>query len=256
MDRRKMLKLTGTALAGSAVLGTDAFADNNSIIGKATGTPGKGKKAMVIGAHPDDPETGCGGTIMVLKKLGYEVVVVYMTRGEAGVPGKSHAESSAMRMKEAREACEVFGVRPIFMTQIDGSSEITKERYAEMKEVIEKENPDMVFTHWPIDSHRDHRICSILTYDAWRQLKYGFDLYYYEVMSGVQSMIFHPTDWVDITEFADIKKKATYCHKCQNPEDWYDESHGQMEIFRGMEHNCKRAEAFIHIRRTSSDIEE
>ena len=101
-----------------------------------------------------------------------------------------------------------------------------------------------------------NHICSILTYDAWRQLKYGFDLYYYEVMSGVQSMIFHPTDWVDITEFADIKKKATYCHKCQNPEEWYDESHGQMEIFRGMEHNCKRAEAFIHIRRTSSDIEE
>ena len=96
MDRRKMLKLTGTALAGSAVLGTDAFAGNNSITGNATGTPGKGKKAMVIGAHPDDPETGCGGTIMVLKKLGYEVVVVYMTRGEAGVPGKSHAESSAM----------------------------------------------------------------------------------------------------------------------------------------------------------------
>ena len=160
MDRRKMLKLTGTALAGSAVLGTE------------------GKKAMLIGAHPDDPETGCGGTIMVLKKAGYEVVVVYMTRGEAGVPGWSHEKSSATRMKEAKEACKVMGVRPIFLTQIDGNAEVNKERYAEMKEVIEKENPQMVFTHWPIDSHRDHRICSILTYDAWRQLKYGFDLYY------------------------------------------------------------------------------
>ena len=69
MDRRKMLKLTGTALAGSAVLGTDAFGGNATFDSGAAGTPGKGKKAMIIGAHPDDPETGCGGTIMVLKKL-------------------------------------------------------------------------------------------------------------------------------------------------------------------------------------------
>lgn len=248
-----MLKLTGTALAGSAVLGTEAFAGINT--GSKLSGKGNGKKVMIVGAHPDDPETGCGGTITVLKNAGYDVVVLYMTRGEAGVPGWSHEKASATRMKEAMQACEIFGVRPIFMTQIDGSSEVNKERYAEMLEIIKAEKPDMVFTHWPIDSHRDHRICSIITYDCWRQSGYSFELFYYEVMSGVQSTHFHPTDWVDISgEPAEIKKKATYCHKCQKPEEWYDESHGQMEIFRGMEIRTQRAEAFIHLRRTGNDI--
>ena len=127
------------------------------------------EKVLVIGAHPDDPETMCGGTMIKLREMGVEVVSVYFTSGEAGIPGKSHEESSAIRTAEAKKACEVMGVRAVFMTQIDGNTEVNKARYAEMKALIEAEKPDMVITHWPIDSHRDHRVCSMLVYDAWRQ---------------------------------------------------------------------------------------
>ena len=148
------------------------------------------KKVLVIGAHPDDPETMCGGTMIKLREMGVEVVSVYFTGGEAGIPSKTHEESRTIRTAEATKACEMMGVRPVFMTQIDGNAEVNKARYAEMKALIEAEKPDMVITHWPIDSHRDHRVCSILVYDAWRQTGYSFDLYYGEVMTGLQTQTF------------------------------------------------------------------
>lgn len=249
MDRRKMLKIGGTAIAGAAILGTQSIAANTKVEKKETP-----KKALIIGAHPDDPETGCGGTMILLKQAGYQVVSVYMTKGERGITGKSLNEAAEIRVKEGTEACKILGAQPIFMTQIDGDTEINKARYVEMRELIAKENPDIVFTHWPIDGHPDHRVCSLLVYDAWRRLGYNFDLYYFEVMSGTQTQLFSPTDYVDITSVAKQKKEACFCHKSQNMEPLYEEWHTPMEHFRGLEFRCKHAEAFIHLRRTDSDI--
>ena len=202
------------------------------------------KKVLVIGAHPDDPETMCGGTILKLKAMGVEVVSVYLTSGEAGIRGKSHEESRTIRQAEARRACEVMGVRPVFMTQIDGNAEVNKERYAEMLALIKAEKPDMVITHWPIDSHRDHRVCAVLVYDAWRQSGYSFDLYYGEVMTGLQTQNFTPTLWVDITDYKIQKEKAYMCHQSQGMNE-VQEYHDTMERMRGMEHQTHHAEAFI-----------
>ena len=202
------------------------------------------KKVLVIGAHPDDPETMCGGTMIKLREMGVEVVSVYFTSGEAGIPGKTHEESSSIRTAEAKKACEVMGVRAVFMTQIDGNTEINKARYAEMKALIEAEQPDMVITHWPIDSHRDHRICSILVYDAWRQTGYNFELFYGEVMTGLQTQNFSPTLWVDITDYHNQKLQAYYCHQSQGMEE-IQAYHDPMEILRGMECHSKYGEAFI-----------
>jgi LmbE family N-acetylglucosaminyl deacetylase len=202
------------------------------------------KKILVIGAHPDDPETMAGGTMLKLKDMGAEVVSVYLTSGEAGIRGKSHDESKAIRIAEAKNACEAMGVRSVFMTQVDGNTEVNKARYEEMKALIEAEQPDMVITHWPIDSHRDHRVCSILVYDAWRRTGYGFDLYYGEVMTGLQTQNFSPSLWVDITDYHDQKQKAYYCHISQGMEEiqaWHD----SMEVLRGMECHAKYGEAFI-----------
>ncbi len=214
----------------------------------------KYKKALVIGAHPDDPETIAGGTMLVLKNLGCEVVSVYLTGGEAGINGMSHDEAAKVRHQESAEACKVMGVRHIFLDQVDGNAEVNKERYAQMKEVIEREKPDVVFTHWPIDSHRDHRVCSILVYDAWRQLGHSFDLYYAEAMSGLQSQNFIPTDYVNIDAFVELKHKACMCHESQGMPEIIDGWHSIMEQFRGIEFHCKAAEAFVKQLWTSSDI--
>ena len=203
------------------------------------------KKVLVIGAHPDDPESMCAGTMLKLKAMGAEVVAVYLTSGEAGIVGKTHEQARTIRQAEARKACEVLGVRAVFLTQIDGNAEVNKDRYAEMKALIEAEQPDMVITHWPIDSHRDHRVCSILVYDAWRMTCHGFDLYYSEVMTGMQTQNFTPTLWVDITDYRDKKIEAYLCHESQELEGAVKEYHDTMERMRGMECQAKYAEAFI-----------
>ena len=203
------------------------------------------KKVLVIGAHPDDPESMCAGTMLKLKAMGAEVVAVYFTSGEAGIVGKTHEQARTIRQAEARKACEVLGVRAVFLTQTDGNAEVNKERYAEMKALIEAERPDMVITHWPIDSHRDHRVCSILVYDAWRMTGRGFDLYYSEVMTGMQTQNFTPSLWVDITDYRDKKIEAYLCHESQELEGAVKEYHDTMERMRGMECQAKYAEAFV-----------
>ena len=202
-------------------------------------------KVLVIGAHPDDPESMCAGTMLKLKDMGAQVVAVYLTSGEAGIPGKTHQEARTIRQAEARKACEMLGVKTIFLTQTDGNAEVNKERYAEMKALIEAEQPDMVITHWPIDSHRDHRVCSILVYDAWRMTGRNFDLYYSEVMTGMQTQNFTPTLWVDITDYRDKKIQAYLCHESQELEGAVKEYHDTMERMRGMECQAKYAEAFV-----------
>lgn len=238
MNRREALKAAGSAAALTILGGIPLSSKENA-------APSEKKKILVIGAHPDDPETGAGGTICLLTRAGHDVVCVYLTRGEAGIRGKTHAEAAAIRVAESERACAVTGARHIFMDQIDGSTEINLDRYREMRELIDREKPDVVLTHWPIDGHRDHAVCGLLVVDAWRRLGRCFDLYYFEVMTGTQTQLFHPTDWVDITSVLEQKHKACYCHESQQLEEVMRDWHEPMERFRGIECRRTAAEAFV-----------
>jgi len=240
ISRRNVIKTVGAA-AGVSLFGLPAFSMTNE-----EGDPQKKKlKIVVVGAHPDDPESICGGTMALFANAGHEVISAYLTLGEAGIEGKSHEEAARIRTAELREACLILKARPEFLGQIDGSCEINAAQYAKMMDFLKKENPDLVFTHWPIDTHRDHRVCSSLVLDAWFHLQRKFDLYYAEAMSGAQSQNFNPTDYVDITTVVEQKHNACFVHRSQKMEEEYPLYHGQMELFRGMEYNCKYAEAFV-----------
>jgi len=208
------------------------------------------KKALFIGAHPDDNESCAGGTMILLQMQGCQVVSVYLTSGERGIQGATLDEAATIRRAELAEACRVMGVEYRLMTQIDGQTEINAQRYQEMLQLIEAEKPDVVFTHWPIDSHRDHRVCSMLVFDAWRLSGKNFDLYYYEAETGMQSKNFIPEEYVNIAAVADQKHKAVLCHKSQDPEEILNEWHIPMELFRGKESECPAAEAFMFLHKT------
>jgi LmbE family N-acetylglucosaminyl deacetylase len=180
-----------------------------------------------------------------LVDLGHEVVAFYVTRGEAGIKGKTHTEAGAMRTEEAKRACELLKARAIFASQSDGSSQVAPGRYDEFRELLEAEKPQMVFTHWPIDTHRDHRATSLLVYDAWLFGGRKFALYYYEVSTGEETQLFQPTHYVDITKTEDRKRAACFAHASQNPASFYA-YHQEMQRFRGHEAGCKQAEAFVH----------
>ena len=217
------------------------------IMGQAQDSPlQKGyKKALFIGAHPDDNESCAGGTMILLQNQGCQVVSIYFTSGERGIQGATLEEAATIRRQELIDACQVMGVTYRLMTQIDGQTEVNTQRYQEMLQLIEEEKPDVVFTHWPIDSHRDHRVCSILVFDAWRMSGKNFDLYYYEAETGMQSKNFIPEEYVNISSVAEQKHQAVLCHKSQDPEEILNDWHIPMELFRGKESECTAAEAFM-----------
>lgn len=251
MNRRDMLKTAGTVATGLALLGVpgQSFAANVLDSNDASKKAGN-RKLMIVGAHPDDPETCAGGTAILLKRRGWDVLYLYLTRGERGIPDMGMKETAAVRMKEVEAASALTGIRYRFLNHVDGEAQFNLDACAEIKSVIGEEKPDVVITHWPIDSHRDHRVCSILTYDAWRQLDHSFELYYHEAMSGLQSQMFSPTDYVDISSVAEIKHQAVRCHATQEPDWMLDEYHIPMARMRGIEAHCKYAEAFVHQRWT------
>ena len=206
-------------------------------------------KVVCVGAHPDDPESGPGGTLARFAAGGHSVTIIYLTRGEAGIPGKSHDEAAAIRTRESMAACAILGAKAVFAGQIDGSSVVDNAWVARIERMLADERPDLVFTHWPIDSHKDHQCASLLTIQAWMRAKTKFDLYFFEVCTGVQTMVFHPTDYVDITDVLELKHRALYCHASQNPADIYRPgtpgNHAIMEEYRGMQMGVRAAEAFV-----------
>lgn len=208
---------------------------------------GKKVKVVCVGGHPDDPESGCGGTLAKFAVAGHDVTIIYLTRGEAGIPGKSHSEAADIRTKEAIEACKVLHTKPVFVGQIDGSTIMDNDWLHTLQGLLNQEKPDIVFTHWPVDSHKDHQIASLLTIQSWIRAADKFDLYFFEVCIGEQTMIFKPTDYVDISDTQEEKRKAVYCHTSQDPPGIYQCGHAAMEEFRGREMGVKAAEGFVRM---------
>ncbi|MBX7259192.1 MAG: PIG-L family deacetylase [Candidatus Hydrogenedentes bacterium] len=241
ISRREAIQVA--AIAGASVLPLTA---------EAQASPDRKLKVVVAGGHPDDPESGCGGLIALYAAAGHEVVNLYLTRGEAGIAGKTDDEAAAIRTAEAEAACKILGARPVFAGQIDGAAEVSGKHYETIRRILDEEKPDLVLTHWPIDTHRDHRAASLLVYDAWLASGREFTLYYYEVESGHQSQHFHATHYVDITSVESKKREACYSHKSQNPDDFYG-LHTEMHRFRGMESGAKFAEAYIRLAQNRSE---
>jgi LmbE family N-acetylglucosaminyl deacetylase len=238
-ERRTFLR---HALVIPGLLSTGALAAGEIVAAQIK--PGS-LKVVCVGAHPDDPESGCGGTLATYAAQGHRVTIMYLTRGERGIRGKSDAEAAAIRTAEAETACGIIGAKPVFAGQIDGSTEVTRERVNQMATLLDTEAPDVVFTHWPIDTHMDHEIASLLTFRAYVATIRRFPIYFFEVDAGAQTMGFAPAHYVDITKVREKKKLALFAHKSQNGERIYSEHHEIMENWRGREARVTAAEAFV-----------
>jgi LmbE family N-acetylglucosaminyl deacetylase len=239
--RRNFIKLASLSLGG--------FATTKKIPSLNLSDPLVRKLNIIcVGAHPGDPEFGCGGTMNKYATAGHEVTFLYLTRGEAYDSTKSHAEAAALRTKEAEISCNILHAKPMFAGQIDGNTVLSKEKNEEMATLILSLNPDIVFTHWPLDSHPDHQVSGLLTLTAWIRTDRKFELYFYEVNTGSETMSFTPTDYVDISDVREKKKAAMFAHKTQSPEALYLSLFKTMEEFRGFEAGVRAAESFIHFK--------
>jgi N-acetylglucosamine malate deacetylase 1 len=225
LSRRALLTYSASALVASAA-------------------PARKLKIIVTGGHPGDPEYGCGGTVARYTSAGHSVALLYLNRGERGCPGKSLPDCGSLRTSEARRACDLLQASPLFYNLTDGDAILDAAHYDSFHQLLASQHPDVVFTHWPIDNHRDHRAMSLLVYDLWLRMNKTFGLYYYEVSNGEDTQMFTPTEYVDITSTEPRKRSACYAHASQTPDRYYA-LQSQVARFRGLECGCSQAEAFL-----------
>ncbi len=247
--RRSFIKISAMGLGSLAVA---PFSDNTVARESLNAKADKKLNIVCVGAHPGDPEFGCGGTMAKYSDAGHRVTFLYLTRGEASDPKISYSEMAAMRTREAAAACKILNANPVFASQTDGSTVLDRSRNEEMAKLILNEKPDIVFTQWPVDAHPDHQVAGLSVLTAWTKAARSFHLYFYEVNTGIETMGFTPTDYVDITQLQERKKQAMFSHKTQSPVETYNDYFKQLEIFRGLEAGVKAAEAFIHFKSKDS----
>jgi len=245
LTRRSFLK-TSVAVAGPVML-----AANAPPLTAAEAGPVRTLNVTCVGGHPDDPESGCAGTLARYAKLGHSVTVVYLTRGERGIRDKSLEEAAKIRSAECGTACKIMGAKPVFFGQIDGDTEITRAHVDTMTKLLAAGNPDVVFTHWPIDTHMDHQVSSFLVIRACMALRPRPQLYFFEVNSGSQTQGFLPDTYVDISSVLEKKKSALFAHVSQDGQGIWRQHHEIIANWRGREAGVPAAEAFVHLNRGS-----
>ena len=208
-------------------------------------------KVVCVGGHPDDPESGCGGALVRYATAGHSVTIVYLTRGERGIDGKSLDEAARIRTAESEAACKIIGAKPAFFGQIDGATEVTHAHVDAMTKLLAAEQPDVLLAHWPVDTHMDHQVASLLTIRAWMQLRKPA-LYFFEVNSGSQTEGFYPNTYIDISAVVEQKKRALFAHVSQDGQGIWREHHEIMAQWRGREAGVTAAEGYVHLDRVSA----
>ena len=107
---------------------------------------------LVFGAHPDDVELGCGGTVAKMVARGKKVAIVDLTQGELGTRG-----SAELREQEANAAAEILGVKTRLNLGLkDGFFQCDLDSLHSVVEVIRKYKPSIVIANALADRHPDH----------------------------------------------------------------------------------------------------
>ena len=117
---------------------------------------------LAIGAHPDDIELGCGGTLLKHKKEGFTTGIIDLTKGELGTRG-----SAEIRTKEAKLAAKLLNVdirNNLMLT--DGFFENNKKNQLKLIKLIRKHKPDIILTNAYSDRHPDHGRAARLVNDS------------------------------------------------------------------------------------------
>lgn len=217
-----------------------------AVRGAAPVPSGPKKKVLCIGAHPDDPETACGGTLARYAEAGHEVHVLYVTKGELGIEGKKPDEAGAIRAAEAEQACKVLGAKAHFFGRPSGQLVYSPETLRDLIGFVDGLGPDVMFGHWPLDPDFDHEVSAALTVHAFLAKPRAHPLYLFEVETGTQALGFVPQTYVEIGPVLKKKLDAIRAHKSQDAERrLYERHHEPMERFRAREIGGTAAEAFF-----------
>ncbi|MCC6604392.1 MAG: PIG-L family deacetylase [Anaerolineae bacterium] len=190
---------------------------------------------MTILAHPDDESFPIGGTLAKAAAEGRRVHLVTATRGEAGIPGKSTAETAVLREAELRRACDELGVTQLtFLDYLDGALAAIPNHTgaARLLNLMRQTVPDVVVTFGPdgISGHPDHLAMhrwTTMAFDQyWQEVERPLRLYYIAPSEATQQGCGIPPPaeavggsvaFIDVGDFLVQKVRAAQQHQSQNP---------------------------------------
>ena len=222
-------------------------------------------RVLFIGAHPDDIEIECGGTMAKCAKRGDTVICCHLSDGDLGHVEIMPEELGKIRREETRKALTMAGASEVIWGGFHdlGVYAHNKEAVDKVVEVIRYARPDFIVTHCPDDYMPDHNATYELVFAAsfaatvpHYPCKYPdaidtVPVFFMEASSGIG---FLPEFYVDITEEMEMKKAMLQCHESQLK--WLLDQDGidfteKLEIaarYRGYQCGVKYAEGFRCLR--------
>ena len=172
------------------------------------------KNVLAVGAHADDVEIGCGGTVALHTQRGDKVIILIMAESAyTYYDGRVLRTEEEWKTEEARGA-EVLGAKLINLGFKTKEVPYSRESIESINRVIDEYNIDMIYTHWYHDSHQDHRRTTQSVLSAGRYVK-NILMYEPEYPAGRSYLGFRNQYYVDITSTFDIKMEALKQHKSQ-----------------------------------------
>ena len=182
-------------------------------------------RILAVGAHPDDLEICCFGTLALHAKQGDDVFVCGVANGSMGHMVIEPKELAEIRVKEASNAAKVIGARAYFNLGIEDLAILGDDEALSRKmiDIIRETKPDYIISHRTDEYHRDHNETGKLVFHTsfssscphFYTDKPAFphvpSLYYMDSTSPN----FRATDYVDISSVMELKMEALACHKSQ-----------------------------------------
>jgi LmbE family N-acetylglucosaminyl deacetylase len=184
------------------------------------GKPRPPRHVLLLGAHADDIEIGCGASILALVHEHPEIQVTWVVLGAAGEREHEARSSAAGFLVDAPSEVVVHGFRDGFLPYLGGD---VKDVFEELKVRV---SPDLIFTHTRTDLHQDHRLVCELTWNTWRNhliLEYEIPKFDGDLAS--------PNLFVPVSaELAAEKLRLLHeSFPSQRDKQWFDE-----DLFRGL----------------------
>ncbi len=196
---------------------------------------------IALGAHPDDIEIGCGGTLLKYTRAGHGVYLMVLTEGAQG-------GSSKVRRDEQLASCRLLGAKEIFWGGYpDTEVPVTRQAIRQIEDVVKKIDPAFIFVNYFDDTHQDHRHLATCTVTATR---YTRNVLFYETPT---TQNFSPTVYVDIDGLLEDKVRSLEAHASQ-VQKTNIEGLSIVEVarssahFRGIQGRVRSAEAFVPLR--------
>jgi LmbE family N-acetylglucosaminyl deacetylase len=193
------------------------------------------KRILLVSAHPDDMEIGMGGTAAKLVEAGHSLLSVVITDGRRSPDpdGIGQDAMARLRQEEGVRACRKLGIDATDFLGFESiiSDEAVRRATGELVEVIDKFQPDEVYTlHPELDRHASHRAAAKITVDALSQSNSGAKLWAYEVWG----LFSHWDRLDDISDQLETKLTAIREHSSQTAAIQYDEGIAGLNRWRAV----------------------